>query len=88
MGKSEGIYITTCILVVAGIIVVILFIWAFILGCNGNWATMMTMLKIIWFIIKVPFLIAWAIIKVVVWILDKITVPGLLAIFLICLIIG
>jgi len=85
-GGSSALYIGTVIIVIVGIILLILFVRAFILGGDGDWSTMMTMLKIAWFIIRLPFVIVWFLIKIPFIIADKITVPGLLLIALVAII--
>ncbi|PIR91131.1 hypothetical protein COZ78_01700 [bacterium (Candidatus Gribaldobacteria) CG_4_8_14_3_um_filter_42_11] len=80
------------IAIVAGIIIFLLFFIALIVGIGGNatghWGFMLALLKIVWWPIKTLFVIVWAVVKAIVWIADKITVPGLLIIALISLAVG
>jgi len=80
---NDNWYIVTCILIAVGIIVFIIILRALILACDGHPGSILSIISIVWFIIKVPFIIIGAIIKAIIWTLDKITVPGLLIIALI-----
>ena len=75
------------IAIIIAIVVFLLLFIALIVGLGGNatghWGFMLGLLKIVWGIIKLPFVIAWFIIKVILTIVDKITIPVLLILALI-----